>query len=398
MRNISLGEIADSLPCEYGEDPVDGEPTFDVVKVSNIDGRGLFHGVFEKRCFRADQLDKLLVKDGELLVVKSSGSKANILSGKTAICDKDRAGKIVASNFLMRIRVDESKAVPRFLWYVLNSGASKDFVKTIVGASTYPNIKWSLYSSHPIPLPPLSEQRRIADILDRADALRAKRRAALARLDELTQAIFIELFGDPATNPKGLPVEPISNLSSVKHGYAFKSEYFTDAGEFILLTPGNFYEGGGYRNRGDKQKYYVGPIPIGYTLNKDALLVAMTEQAPGLLGSPILVPESNKFLHNQRLGLVEVKPGADRLFLFHLFNTPAIRNQIQASSTGTKVKHTSPSKITAIMIPVPPISLQREFAWRITAVEALKTAQHASLTKSDALFASLQDRAFRGAL
>jgi type I restriction enzyme S subunit len=95
---------------------------------------------------------------------------------------------------------------------------------------------------------------------------------------------------------------------------------------------------------------------------------------------------------------VEVKPSADRLFLFHLFNTPAVRNQIQASSTGTKVKHTSPSKITAIKIPVPPIELQREFARRVTAVEALKTAQCASLAELDALFASLQHRAFRGEL
>ncbi|MBP9902955.1 MAG: restriction endonuclease subunit S, partial [Verrucomicrobia bacterium] len=77
---------------------------------------------------------------------------------------------------------------------------------------------------------------------------------------------------------------------------------------------------------------------------------------------------------------------------------PAVRNQIQASSTGTKVKHTSPSKIIAIKIPVPPIALQREFARRVTAVEALKTVQRASLAELDALFATLQHRAFRGEL
>src|SRR4051812_42983131 len=100
----------------------------------------------------------------------------------------------------------------------------------------------------------------------------------------------------------------------------------------------------------------------------------MTEQAPGLLGSPILIPESNRFLHNQRLGLVEMKPAAERLFLFHLFNAPTVRSQIQASSTGTKVKHTSPGKITAIKIPVPPIPLQREFARLVTTVERMKSA------------------------
>src|SRR5207253_8040145 len=67
--------------------------------------------------------------------------------------------------------------------------------------------KWSLYASHPIPLPPLAEQRRIAEVLDRAEALRAKRRAALAKLDSLTQSIFLDLFGDPA-----VPLRKIGDL------------------------------------------------------------------------------------------------------------------------------------------------------------------------------------------
>jgi len=92
-----------------------------------------------------------------------------------------------------------------------------------------------------------------------------------------------------------------------------------------MLTPGNFYESGGYRDRSDKQKYYCGEIPPGYVLKKDDLLIAMTEQAAGLLGSPILVPESDKFLHNQRLGLVTKKPGVPwtNEFFFHVFNTKA---------------------------------------------------------------------------
>src|SRR5690606_9276469 len=93
-----------------------------------------------------------------------------------------------------------------------------------------------------------------------------------------------------------------SNLCDVKHGYAFESASFSDEGEYVLLTPGNFYEQGGYRDRGDLQKYFTGEIPADYVLAKGDMLVAMTEQAAGLLGSPILVPESGKFLHNQRLG------------------------------------------------------------------------------------------------
>src|SRR5690606_23830958 len=66
-----------------------------------------------------------------------------------------------------------------------------------------------------VPLPPISEQRRIAEILDKADALRAKRRDALTRLDTLTQSIFVDMFGDPATNPKGWPITKLGELISV---------------------------------------------------------------------------------------------------------------------------------------------------------------------------------------
>lgn len=150
-------------------------------------------------------------------------------------------------------------------------------------------------------------------------------------------------------------------LCDIKHGFAFKSESFTDAGEYVLLTPGNFYESGGYRDRGDKQKYYVGDIPAGFVLSEGDLLVAMTEQAAGLLGSPILVPESGKFLHNQRLGLVTKKAGAiwANEFFFHVFNTRAVRSAMHDSASGAKVRHTSPTKIGDVVVSFP-TSLARQ--------------------------------------
>src|SRR5687767_4079784 len=91
---------------------------------------------------------------------------------------------------------------------------------------------------------------------------------------------------------------------SVRHGYAFKSEHFANQGPYALLTPGNFNETGGFRNRGDKQPYYTGDVPPGYILAKGDVIVAMTEQDYGLLGSSAWVPTSEYYLHNQRLGLI----------------------------------------------------------------------------------------------
>ena len=141
----------------------------------------------------------------------------------------------------------------------------------------------------------------------------------------------------------------------VKHGYAFKGQFFTDSGTHIVLTPGNFDEGGGFRLRPGKDRFYSGDIPEEYVLKEDDLIVAMTEQGPGLLGSSALIPESGRYLHNQRLGLVQIREDAvfDRRFLYYLFNTRGVREQISGSATGTKVRHTAPERIYRVTTSVP---------------------------------------------
>ena len=86
----------------------------------------------------------------------------------------------------------------------------------------------------------------------------------------------------------------------VKHGYAFKSEHFADEGPFALLTPGNFNEEGGFRNRGDKQPYYTGEVPPAYILAKGDVIIAMTEQDYGLLDWSIRHARPS-LLHRPRL-------------------------------------------------------------------------------------------------
>jgi type I restriction enzyme S subunit len=160
----------------------------------------------------------------------------------------------------------------------------------------------------PIELPPLSEQHRIVAILDEAfDSIATAKANAEKNLQNARALFESHLQAVFSQRGDGWKEAKFSDLCSIKYGFAFKSEFFATEGDFVLLTPGNFYESGGYRDRGEKQKFYVGEIPQDYILNAGDLLVAMTEQAAGLLGSPILVPESGKFLHNQRLGLVTKK-------------------------------------------------------------------------------------------
>jgi type I restriction enzyme, S subunit len=131
----------------------------------------------------------------------------------------------------------------------------------------------------------------------------------------------------------------------------------------------------------------------------------MTEQAAGLLGSPLLVPESGRFLHNQRLGLVVAKPGVawDNDFFFHVFNLKRVRAEIHASASGVKVRHTSPSKIGVVRVAFPTTAAaQRKVALRLERL-AGECDQSASvyrrkLTALDELKKSVLRRALTGAL
>jgi len=159
----------------------------------------------------------------------------------------------------------------------------------------------------------------------------------------------------------------LSEIIDVKHGFAFPGENIREEppGD-ILLTPGNFTVGGGFK--GDKYKYFDGQVPEEYVLHENDLIVTMTDlsKQADTLGYPALVPKPQRcrFLHNQRLGKVLIRDGAkvDKRFLSYLLRTPEYRHEVLASATGTTVKHTSPSRILAFKTSIPPLSEQRAIA------------------------------------
>ena len=163
------------------------------------------------------------------------------------------------------------------------------------------------------------------------------------------------------------------NCFTVKHGFAFKGELFVKSGEHIVVTPGNFNERGGFRARPGKDRYYGIEPPEDYILDAGDLIVAMTEQGEGLLGSSALVPSDASYLHNQRIGLVENLDTTklDRRFLYYLFNTHTVRSQIRASATGGKVRHTAPKRIQAVKVVVPDVAQQARIAEMVSPYDDL---------------------------
>jgi type I restriction enzyme S subunit len=341
------------------------------------------------------------VKIGSLMICTASGSKSHL--GKVAYID-DYYG--YAFGGFMGMVTPKNELHPKYLFHRMTSNAYKDFIAALSDGANINNLKFDDLKQFAVPFPSLPEQQRIVGILDAAfDGIATAKANAEQNLQNARALFESHLQSVFTQRGEGWVDNPLNELCDIKHGFAFKSEFFTSEGDSVLLTPGNFYESGGYRDRGEKQKYYVGDIPRDYVLNEGDLLVAMTEQAAGLLGSPILVPESDKFLHNQRLGLVTKKPGVpwNNEFFFHVFNTQTVRKEIHDSASGVKVRHTSPTKIGEVVVSFPTsiseqraiVSTLKDLSEETQRLESLCQRKLAALAE---LKKSLLHQAFSGAL
>src|SRR5690606_28106041 len=252
-----------------------------------------------------------------------------------------------------------------------------------------------------VPRPPIEEQRRIAAILDHADALRAKRREALARLDELAQSIFIDMFGDPIANDRNWPSGTVGD--------------FVDGFEGGRNIVGSGDSAGGYRvlkvsavtalsYRESESK----PLPEGYVppsnhiVQKGDLLFSRANTSE-LVGATALVTDTNgRTALPDKLWRFKWKnegaavPG----FVATLFQRPSFRRMISDRGTGSSgsMKNISQGKVLSVPLGVPPVELQERFESLRVHVDSLKSDHRFALAELDALFASLQNRAFRGEL
>jgi type I restriction enzyme, S subunit len=159
----------------------------------------------------------------------------------------------------------------------------------------------------------------------------------------------------------------VGDLVEIKHGFAFKGADFTnEPATDVLVTPGNFRIGGGWQS--GRGKYHQGPVDDAFVLNSGDLVVTMTDLSKDgeTLGYPALVPasEEHRYLHNQRIGRVQLKPGApiEQRFLYYILCGAPYRHWVLASATGSTVRHTSPSRIYDFRFDLPPLPEQRAIA------------------------------------
>ncbi|MDP0492028.1 MAG: restriction endonuclease subunit S [Verrucomicrobiota bacterium JB023] len=248
-----------------------------------------------------------------------------------------------------------------------------------------------------IPLPPLAEQKRIAGILDAADALRAKRREALAQLDTLLQSTFLTLFGDPVTNPMGWEQDCLSSLvrpgDKINYGVVQPGDDLPQGKPLIRV--GDFVSG----ELSLKKVKYIDPeIDAKYVRSRlvgDELLVSCV----GSIGTVCKVTPQAKGANIARaVARVPLKMEVDRDYMLFCLRSQAVQNYFLKETRTVSQPTLNISLIKSAPVILPPLALQQQFATIVELVERQKERMRAHLAELDALFASLQDRAFKGEL
>lgn len=283
--------------------------------------------------------------------------------------------KIALAQRIITLRGKYNSFDNGFLKYFLQSPLGQNNLKVKESGSTVTGIKQSELRDVTIYAPSFIDQKKIASILSSFDDKIEHNLQMNKTLEAIAQSIFKEWFVDfrfPEFDgelvnglPKGWSKQELNTIIDIKHGYAFKGEFFTDnETENILLTPGNFKIGGGFNDA--KFKYYFGEIPYEYILRRDDLIVTMTDlsKAGDTLGYPALVPAKpgQRFLHNQRLGKIMFKVDAHlKYYLYNILQRPEYRHYILGSATGSTVKHTSPTRILCYKAIIPDNSILDKF-------------------------------------
>lgn len=282
----------------------------------------------------------------------------------------------------------------KYLAHLFRGGI--DLTAAITGAAQ-PQITRQSLAPLRIRIPTLPEQHRIAAILDQAETLRTQRRTALALLDSLTQSLFLDMFGDPVTNPKKLPLFRGDEICSrITVG--------------IVVQPSSYYRSEGVpalRSLNIRPNKVVMENLVYFSSEDNETKLAKTKVRQGdvLLvrtgqpGTAAVVPPELDGVN--AIDILIATPDTSKVsadYLCYFFNSDAGKRLVLGAQRGQVQKHLNVGAMNAALIPVPPLPLQQTFATRIASIEALKATHRRALAALDALFASLQQRAFSGEL
>jgi type I restriction enzyme, S subunit len=316
-------------------------------------------------CNSTDEASSQL-KTGDIVFARTGAT-----TGKSFLI-KNCPDRAIFASYLIRVRA-ESNIFPDYLAHFFGTPDYWSQISLNARGAAQPGVNATSLKSLSIPLLPIGTQKRIAAILDQAEALRSLRRQSIGQLDALARSVFLEMFGDPVMNPK-YPVNCIRPFAEASSGKSSKTVLSSVPTE----TP--IYGGNGV-NGWATQSLYDEPILIFGRVGQQCGNTYLTTQPVWVTDNAIAVKVIQKTV--VRLD-----------YLLHAFSMTSFSDRVKYLD----LPFINQQMILDFPISIPPLALQQEFADRIGAIEALKAQHRQSLAKMDTLFASLQHRAFRGEL
>ena len=252
--------------------------------------------------------------------------------------------------------------------------------------------------SFEIPLPPLPQQQKIANILDAADALRQNDKALIAKYDELTQALFLDMFGDPVSNPKGWEKVELGNITDLitdgKHGNCNDEP---NSGYYFISAKDIFDDNINYNRVREIPKSEFEEVDRRTNLQAGDLVMVNTGATIGKLAIAKDIPETRRTTFQKSVAVIKVKrEKIDTVFLKYVFILRL--ESFSGKGSGSAIQNLLLSEMRRFKIIIPPIELQNQFAERVAVIEEQKAIAQKSLEKSESLFNSLLQKAFKGEL
>ena len=322
--------------------------------------------------------------------------------GVVGIVPEELSGSNLTENAAKLVIKNTEELDKRFLARFLST-AGQTIIDRKKVVTSQPKLALFRIEEVKIPLPPLSEQKRIADILDKADAIRRKRQQAIEEAKSYVSALFRKMFGEPKSNPMGWDIVPISNfVSKLEGGKNVKPDNdFTSATRHKILKV-SAVTWGEYRPNECKPVPPSFDPPESYFVRQGDMLMSRANTRE-LLGAAVYVHETpnNVILPDKIWRFVWSEPvKVEPLFILTLLRQPSVQREMgrRASGTSGSMKNISKPKLLSIHVPLPPLELQQEFVKQIRLREKMENRLEAAEGESTQLFNSLVQRAFKGEL
>lgn len=260
----------------------------------------------------------------------------------------------------------------QYLYYYLKSDFALQRIKAVATGSVRDNLKLTMLFEFPINLPSMEVQKEIVKKLDGVKRVISLREQEMQTLDDLIKARFVEMFGNPDTNPKHWPERLLSEMLDVLGGYAFRSEGFSEVNGIPVLRIGNINAG------------FFRPVNMvfwkedksleRYLMYPGDLVMSLT----GTVGKDdygnvcILGNDFSKYYLNQRNAKLELKEGLDKHYLSQLLRFEKIKKRLTGISRGVRQANISNKDILGLRVPIPPVELQQHFSAFVSQIDKSK--------------------------